>query len=191
MFGGVKVKCCIVGDFNVGKTSILHSYLDKSAKDVATTVGIDFFSKTVSVGERSVYMTLWDTAGAERFHSLIHSYLRDMDLAILVYDTSKRHSNIVFWMRCIEQYHPKVIGVIGNKSDLTHVNVDNMDDLLFPWKRQSKVILHETLSARNPEKVKSFFKRCLQVIVADKPANSDMRYVQLEPRMPESRKCCT
>ena len=186
-----RVTCCLVGDFSVGKTSIIHSYLDTPSDDAVATVGIDFFSKTVSIGDHSVYLTIWDTAGAERFRSLTHSYLRGADLAILVYDTSQTRSNVVFWMRCIEQYRPKVVGVIGNKTDLTYANQDNMDDLLFPWKRQSKTILHETLSARHPDKVKAFFKRCLKAIVHDEPVQSDVRYVKLEPNVAEHRTCCT
>ena len=186
-----KVKCCFIGDYSVGKTSIVRSYLDKPSNGCPATIGIDFFSKTVSIGSRSVYLTIWDTAGAERFRSLTHSYLRDADLAILVYDTSVKRSNIVFWMRCIEQYQPKVIGVIGNKTDLTYANEDNMEELLFPWARQSKVIVHETLSARNPAEVRKFFKRCLKVIVKEETVKTELQYVQLKPKSPKNRTCCT
>ena len=186
-----RVKCCLIGDYSVGKTSIVRSYLDKRSNDCPATIGVDFFSKTVSVGSRSVYLTIWDTAGAERFHSLTHSYLRDVDLAILVYDTSVKHSNIVFWMRCIEQYQPKVIAVLGNKTDLTFANEDNMEELLFPWTRQSKVIIHEMLSARNPAEVKTFFKRCLRVMVPVEPVKTELQYVKLEPHTPTNRTCCT
>lgn len=187
----MRVKCCLLGDYSVGKTSIVQSYLDNPSNDWLSTIGIDFFSKTVSIGNFSVYLTMWDTAGEERFRSLTRSYLRDVDLVILVYDTSKKYSNIVFWMRFIEQYQPKVIGVIGNKNDLTYANEDNMDELLFPWARQSKVIVHETLSARNPSEVKEFFKRCLRIIVREEPVKTEFQYVKLEPQAPKSRKCCT
>lgn len=187
----VRAKCCLIGDYNVGKTSIIRSYLDKSSGDVSATIGIDFFSKTVSVNNHSVYLTIWDTAGAERFRSLTHSYLRDADLAILVYDTSVKESNIVFWMRRIEQYNPKVIGIIGNKTDLTYANEDNIDDLLFPWARQSKVIIHDTLSARKSADVKAFFKRCLKIIVGEDPLKTELQYVKLEPQTSKNRTCCT
>jgi len=186
-----RVKCCLIGDYSVGKTSIVQSYLDNHPNTCRATIGIDFFSKTVSVGSQKVYLTIWDTSGAERFHSLTHSYLRDTDFAILVYDTSVNHSNLVFWMRCIEQYQPKVIGVIGNKTDLTYANKDDMAELLFPWTRQSKVIVHETLSARNPAEVKAFFKRCLKLIVTEEPVKTDLQYVKLEPTAPKNRTCCT
>lgn len=186
-----RVKCCFVGEYKAGKTSIIRTYLDKSNENTLTTVGIDFFSKTLYVSNREVYLTIWDTAGSERFKSLTQSYLRDADLVVLVYDTTEKTSNVVYWMRCIEQYKPKVIGVLGNKTDLTYANEENMDDLLFPWSRQSIKVIHETLSARNKDDVKAFFKRCLKSIIDDQPEDFEMHYVQLEPSSPKNRTCCT
>jgi Ras-related protein Rab-6A len=40
------------------------------------------------VNDRSVRLQLWDTAGQERFRSLIPSYLKDCNLAIVVYDVT-------------------------------------------------------------------------------------------------------
>ena len=84
-------KCCFVGDFGVGKTSIIFSYLSKSIEDIQTTLGIDFFSKTIRIKEQDLHLTIWDTAGSERFRSLLHSYLRDSDIIIIVYDLSKQN----------------------------------------------------------------------------------------------------
>lgn len=40
-------------------------------------------------------MQIWDTAGQERFRTLIPSYIRDSNIAILVFDiTSSHFSNI-------------------------------------------------------------------------------------------------
>lgn len=50
------------------------------------TVGVDFVSKTVNVDNKSLRMQLWDTAGQERFHSLIPSYIKDCNAAVIVYD---------------------------------------------------------------------------------------------------------
>ena len=50
------------------------------------TIGIDFTSKNVTVSGRTVRLQLWDTAGQERFRSLIPSYLKDCNMAIIVFD---------------------------------------------------------------------------------------------------------
>ena len=40
-------------------------------------------------------MQLWDTAGQERFHSLIPSYIKDCNAAVIVYDIT---STSVFYL---------------------------------------------------------------------------------------------
>jgi GTPase SAR1 family protein len=52
-----KYKCIIIGDFNVGKTSVLNAYMDKPVQGVVSTLGIDFFSKTVAVNGQDIYLT--------------------------------------------------------------------------------------------------------------------------------------
>jgi len=49
-------------------------------------VGIDFLSKQVVINNQSIKMHLWDTAGQERFKNLIPNYLRDCQVAVIVYD---------------------------------------------------------------------------------------------------------
>mgnify|MGYP001325183183 CR=1 FL=1 len=186
-----RVKCCFVGDYGVGKTSVMYSFLDRPLTKVQTTVGIDFFSKTICVSNTDIHLSLWDTAGAEKYRSLMHSYLRDADVAVLVYDLSKRDSNIVSWMRIIEQHNAKVIGVLGNKDDLTKEFQDDLDDLLFPWSRQPLTILKGTCSSREPRSVKTFMKKCLKAFMCQKISPTEHVHIDLNAPKPKRNKCCT
>lgn len=56
------------------------------ASHAQATIGIDFVSKTMYLEDRTVRLQLWDTAGQERFRSLIPSYIRDSNVAVVVYD---------------------------------------------------------------------------------------------------------
>lgn len=59
------------------------------------TVGMDFAMKTIYNGDQIIKFCFWDTAGQEKFKSLIPSYLKDAAMAILVYDiTSKQKSSL-------------------------------------------------------------------------------------------------
>lgn len=59
---------------------------------IQETVGVDFIMKNV-VFEGAVYkLQLWDTAGQEKFKSLVPSYLRDAHCAVFVYDTSNKNT---------------------------------------------------------------------------------------------------
>ena len=52
------------------------------------TVGIDFFSKTMYLDDRTVRLQIWDSAGQERFRSLTPCYIRDSSVAVVVYDVA-------------------------------------------------------------------------------------------------------
>lgn len=53
------VKVVILGDMNVGKTSLLHRYTERKFKDTISTVGGAFFLK--QWGPYNI--SIWDTAG--------------------------------------------------------------------------------------------------------------------------------
>ena len=45
-----RVKCCIIGDFGVGKTSLVYAWLNRPLEEAKTTLGVDFFSKIMASG---------------------------------------------------------------------------------------------------------------------------------------------
>ena len=56
------------------------------------TIGIDFLSKNIHHNDYLYRLLLWDTAGQEKFRSLIPAYLRDAHCAVLVYDIAEKKS---------------------------------------------------------------------------------------------------
>lgn len=56
--------------------------------NIQPTIGIDFISKNIAVQGKMIRLQLWDTAGQERFKSLIPSYLKDANMALVVFDLS-------------------------------------------------------------------------------------------------------
>jgi small GTP-binding protein len=56
------------------------------------TVGIDFLSRNLTVNNSTFRLQLWDTAGQEKYKSLVPAYLRDANAAIFVYDVSRKES---------------------------------------------------------------------------------------------------
>ena len=87
-----------------------------------STIGIDYQSKIVNTGSKSIRLQIWDTAGQERFRALIPSYIRDASAVVIVYDVTNRKSfeNLDGWISNIREVRGEkaIIIIVGNKIDL-------------------------------------------------------------------------
>jgi Ras-related protein Rab-1A len=92
-----------------------ESYLD--------TVGVDFRFRNMLIGERSVKLQIWDTAGHERFRRITSAYYNGADGIVLVYDVCNRASfaDIDNWFKEISRHVTRSICklLIGTKCDKT------------------------------------------------------------------------
>ena len=114
-----------LGDSGAGKTSLIKTFIyGPSGFDASysATIGIDFLAKTIFLAERAVRLQIWDSAGQERFRSLIPSYIRDSSVAIVVYDITSRPSfaNASRWIEDVraERGADVLIVLVGNKTDM-------------------------------------------------------------------------
>ena len=58
------VKVIIIGDSGVGKTNLILRFNDQSFKDnYVATIGVDFKTKNINIGDKKIKVQLWDTAG--------------------------------------------------------------------------------------------------------------------------------
>lgn len=113
------VKLVLLGDMNVGKTSLLHRYTERRFKDTVSTVGGAFFLK--QWGPYNI--SIWDTAGREQFHGLGSMYCRGAAAIILTYDVTNWQSLVELEERFLSltdtANHDCIYAVVGNKADLT------------------------------------------------------------------------
>ncbi|XP_017002235.2 uncharacterized protein Rab9D [Drosophila takahashii] len=122
-------KILVLGDCGVGKSCLLMRFSDgRFTGKYLCTVGVDFKVRTVEVAGQVVKLQIWDTAGEERFKSVLPSYYRGAHGILLVYDTTSASSfqGIDGWLEEIRNNCPDRVNVllVGNKcDDLEHRQV--------------------------------------------------------------------
>ena len=116
-------KLILIGNSGVGKSSILNRYMNKAFEEsYKCTIGVDFLMKSIEINGKTVKLQLWDTAGQEKYKSMVASYYRGANVALVVFDITNHESfdSLPLW---IENYYKngpeqKNIILIGNKKDM-------------------------------------------------------------------------
>jgi Ras-related protein Rab-11A len=117
-------KIIVVGDCGVGKSNILSKYskniFNKSSQ---ITMGVELITKYYKYENKIIKVNIWDTAGQEKFTSLIPTYYKNAKGAFLVYDITRKDTfnHIENWLRELTSINSDKISIIliGNKSDLS------------------------------------------------------------------------
>ena len=102
-----KFKVVFLGDESSGKTSVIRRAIeDKFTKDYEATLGVDLFTKTISIpGKKDIRLQVWDTSGQERFKASIPSYIRNCHVAIIAFEVSsrKQFDSIEKWVNTVSE----------------------------------------------------------------------------------------
>jgi small GTP-binding protein len=86
-------KIIILGKTSVGKSSILNRFIKGTFSEISITTINDFYlDKEIEVRGTPMKLEIWDTAGQEKFRSLVRNYYNGSKAAILVYDITDRDS---------------------------------------------------------------------------------------------------
>ncbi len=87
-------KVCMLGDFGVGKTSLVSRYVRNTFSDkYLTTVGVKVDSRIVSPASGTdIKLVIWDIAGKAVLDNLNQNYLRGASGLILVADGTREAS---------------------------------------------------------------------------------------------------
>ncbi|MHA1292316.1 MAG: Rab family GTPase [Promethearchaeota archaeon] len=129
----LKFKLCVLGDPSVGKTSLIHSYVDGFFRQsYLSTIGVAFLTKTVNLEIKgkptNVVLQIWDVGGQSIFSQIRSNYLRGSQGAFILFDVTNKSTlmHIDAWidelMRALrlKDLSKIPILVIGNKIDLKY-----------------------------------------------------------------------
>ena len=119
----LKLKLIVVGNQSTGKSCILNRFVNETFEEnYQATIGLDFQSKNITIHDQDVRLILYDTAGQEKFRSLIPMYIREAQIILFIYDVSDKESfdSIPRWIQDVLDVKntDPVLVLIGNKIDL-------------------------------------------------------------------------
>lgn len=154
-------KVVLLGEGCVGKTSLVLRYVENKFNDkhfstvqvqtlnplfIITCLCLDclylfrlslqasFLVKKLNIGGRRINLSIWDTAGQEKFHALGPIYYRGSNGAILVYDITDQNSfqMVKNWVKELRKMLGAEICLViaGNKTDLErdrHVTIEEAE----------------------------------------------------------------
>ncbi|KAI5148526.1 hypothetical protein ENBRE01_0387 [Enteropsectra breve] len=117
----VVYKIIILGETNVGKSSLFMRYTEDSFMEtIPNTIGVNNFFKKLVIEGNPVHLQMWDTAGQERFRSIVSAFYRESDGFLLVYDLGNQRS-FEYLKQLVDELKdfldPRFTVLIGNKSD--------------------------------------------------------------------------
>lgn len=124
---GLQKKACLLGDFAVGKTSLVRRFVhDLFSDKYMTTIGVKVSRKTVVVPRDGdaveLTLMLWDLAGGAEYDQVRTSYLRGASGAVLVCDLTRPETlaNLPRYADQVLRLNPEArLVVVANKLDLT------------------------------------------------------------------------
>ncbi|USR92277.1 GTP-binding protein [Phormidium yuhuli AB48] len=170
----ISKKICTIGDFSVGKTSLIRRFVEGKFSDrYLSTVGVKISRKPLEVtrptGENtSVQLLIWDLEGHTKFKSIAPSYLQGSSGAFFVADVTRletierlgEHLDLFF------SVNPKGVAIAGlNKSDLLEKDKLNYLQDKLKTEQGDRLTSMYLTSAKTGENVETMFSQMATLLI--------------------------
>jgi len=166
----VNSKICVVGDFAVGKTSVVERFVNNHFSDkYLSTVGVKIDTREIELADMDVMhkLVIWDVAGADSFGDREFAYLRGASGYIFVADGTRPMT-----VRAAEHLR----GQINERLDAAPaVMLVNKKDLTPDWDVSDERVaelesVFDTVymtSAKTGEEVDAAMQRLSRLVISD------------------------
>lgn len=180
----------LIGDASVGKTSILNRMSGKPfSTNEGSTIGANYQLLTNDIDDMHVEVQLWDTAGQEKFRSLIPVYFRNAIGSIVVFDVTNRNSfkNLDLWVNTFKEFASEdtVIIIVGNKCDLQD-EIEVSEEEAIKW-ADSCGYLYFCVSASTGEGIPELFDSISRELIKTKVTTTSKSFEITETNQ---KSCC-
>lgn len=162
------LKILTAGEGGVGKTTLLHRYVEgKFSANTRMTIGVEFFLKETEINGNQCTLQLWDFGGQERFRFLLESYVLGAKGAMLMFDLTRMSSleNLEQWLNIVRKGDRDLpVLFLGTKLDLAdEIQVD--DDYALSFLEEFNLIDFLKISSKTGENVGQAFSKLTKKIL--------------------------
>ncbi len=132
--GMYRFKFIIIGDHEVGKTSIMRRFVEnKFLADYRTTIGLNIMSHDFEAFGNKINLWLWDIGAQQYFKRYRKTYYNGAQAAFIVFDLTSQETfeNVKNWHNELKEFIENKdlpIIIIGNKNDLIEQRVISYQD---------------------------------------------------------------
>ncbi|XP_054038967.1 ras-related protein Rab-25 isoform X2 [Rissa tridactyla] len=198
-------KVVLIGESGVGKTNLLSRFTrNEFNHDSRTTIGVEFSTRTILVGDAVVKAQIWDTAGLERYRAITSAYYRGAVGALVVFDITKHQTYDVVdrWLKELYDHAEAsiVVMLVGNKTDLAQAREVPMEEAkMFADNNGLLFVETSALDSTNVEQAfETILKEIFHKVQKQKQRSSQSNTVSLgsespgstAPAQTEKRPCC-
>ena len=203
------LKVIFVGESSTGKTALINYLSNECFQQDIVTTSVPVESRiTMKIDSKDTELTLslWDTAGQEKFRCLNKLFFKEAKIAVIVCDiTNKQSFEEIrsFWYNYIQEVCGQdiVVAVAENKADLFDMEAVSENEV-NDFAKQFRVI-HKRTSAKTGEGIRELLKTTCekyvqlvdegQIVMHRRTTFSvkSGRNTQLDKqRMNEKKSCC-
>jgi len=151
----IQKKVCLLGDFAVGKTSLIRRYVEGRFDDkYLTTVGVVVSRKAIIRSDLALHLLIWDLAGGRDFSQ--SGYLLGAAGALIVCDLTRAATLAAFqgYVAQVRRANPPTsVVLLANKNDLYEERAVSEEQLLsMAHQLNAPVLLTSAKTGENVER---------------------------------------
>ncbi|WPH01854.1 Septum-promoting GTP-binding protein 1 [Acrodontium crateriforme] len=172
----VVIKVGMVGDAQIGKTSLMVKYVEGSwDEDYIQTLGVNFMEKTIAIRNTEITFSIWDLGGQREFVNMLPLVCNDAVAILFMFDLTRKSTlnSIKEWYRQGRGFNKTAIPfLVGTKYDhFVNFPREEQEEISLQAKRFAKamkasLIFSSTSHSINVQKIfkivlsKAFDLRC-------------------------------
>ena len=171
----ISKKMCMIGDFGVGKTSLIRRFVDRQFSDeYLSTVGVKISRKSITLDNIkqqenvTAQLLIWDLEGHTKFKGIAPTYLQGASGVLIVADVSRTETveRISEHIKLFSSVNPKGLIIIAlNKVDLIDEEKLALLVEISHAIARDKVIAVYTTSAKTGQDVDEIFHKLAYTMV--------------------------